>query len=62
MPLFFSRSLFLLKINNTVFGYEQLKCSMSGKHGPIQYPEVILCVEIYHSKASWKKVWISVIQ
>ncbi|XP_057540553.1 snRNA-activating protein complex subunit isoform X1 [Amaranthus tricolor] len=33
----------------------KLKCSMSGKHGPIQYPEVILCVEIYHSKASWKK-------
>ncbi|KNA06379.1 hypothetical protein SOVF_181460 isoform A [Spinacia oleracea] len=31
------------------------KGSLTGKHGPIQYPEVILCVEVYHNKHAWKK-------
>ncbi|XP_021723001.1 snRNA-activating protein complex subunit [Chenopodium quinoa] len=33
----------------------KVKCSLTGKHGPIQYPETILCVEVYHNKHSWKK-------
>ncbi|KMT14965.1 hypothetical protein BVRB_3g064730 isoform A [Beta vulgaris subsp. vulgaris] len=33
----------------------KVKCSLTGKPGPIQYPEVILCVEIYHNKCSWQK-------
>lgn len=33
----------------------KVKCSLTEKHGPIQYPEVILCVEVYHNKHSWKK-------
>lgn len=31
------------------------KCSLTGKHVPIRYPEVILCVEVYHNKQSSKK-------
>ncbi|KAH9620754.1 hypothetical protein KSS87_005779 [Heliosperma pusillum] len=33
----------------------KFKCSRTTKDIPIQYPEVVLCVEIYHHKQSWKK-------
>ncbi|XP_074289384.1 snRNA-activating protein complex subunit [Silene latifolia] len=33
----------------------QFKCSKTTRDIPIQYPEVVLCVEIYHHQQSWKK-------
>lgn len=47
-------------LNLFVHCFGQVKSVKSQEHVPVQFPEMVLCLEIYDNKYKWRKVKMSV--